>query len=208
VTTKAGAVLEALRSDIVDGRLAPGAALDEVTLAETYDVSRTPVREALRVLRSEGLLVPGPRRQHLVVDVSAGHRREIAQVRIALEGLAAVEACARLEPADLDPLRFSLITQRRLAQASDRDGFLRADEEFHLALVAVARMPTVHHLLSQLGAFIRLARAHEPTGRTHMLGLVEEHTQLVDLLEERSPTPLRTALERHIAETSPRGKSR
>lgn len=202
--TKSGRVLRALRDDIIAGRLAPGAPLDEVALAEAYEVSRTPVREALRELKSEGLLTPGSRRQLLVVDVSDEHRHELTTIRVALEGAAVADACQRAEPEDLDELRLMVIKQRRLAEADDVAGFLQQDEQFHAALAATARMPTLSRLLSQLGAFVRLTRLGEPTDRKHMLGLAREHDRLVDLLEARDADRLRAALTAHVSDTGPR----
>ena len=202
--TKAARVYDALRAGILSGELAAGSALDEVTLAEAHAVSRTPVREALRTLTSEGLLVPGGRRQLLVVDVSERHRAEVVALRIALEGAATAEACVRVTPDDVDALRLLTMKQRRSAEAGDSDSFLRLDEEFHRALAAVAAMPTLSRLLAQLGAFVRLTRLGEPTPRRHMRGLTREHDRLVDLLEDGDATGLREALAAHIASTAPR----
>ena len=202
--TKAGRVYDALRAGIVSGELVAGSALDEVSLAEAHGVSRTPVREALRTLASEGLLEPGGRRQLLVVDASERHRNEIVAIRVALEGAAAADACARVTADDVDALRLLTMKQRRSADADDAEAFLRLDEEFHRELAAVAAMPTLSRLLAQLGAFVRLTRLGEPTGRRHMRGLTREHDHLVDLLEAGDAAGLREALEAHISSTAQR----
>jgi DNA-binding GntR family transcriptional regulator len=175
-----------------------------LSLAEAHGVSRTPVREALRTLASEGLLVPGGRRQLLVVDASERHRNEIVAIRVALEGAAAADACARVTADDVDALRLLTMKQRRSADADDAEAFLRLDEEFHRELAAVAAMPTLSRLLAQLGAFVRLTRLGEPTGRRHMRGLTREHDHLVDLLEAGDAAGLREALEAHISSTAQR----
>lgn len=202
--TKADRVREAVLADIMSGALTPGSTLDEVVLAEQHSVSRTPVREALRRLQSDGLLQTGPRRQLLVVDVSPEHRQEITTLRIALEGAATVAACERRDEDDLDRLDLLLLKQRRAAEADDAEAFLRLDEEFHLALADAARMPTLSRMLGQLGAFVRLGRLGEPTTKAHMLGLVREHTELVTLLRSRKATKLRSTLATHIEQTTPR----
>ncbi|MEU3270972.1 GntR family transcriptional regulator [Saccharomonospora sp. NPDC006951] len=202
--TKVDQVYRALRDDIVAGKAAQGAALDEAALAESFGVSRTPVREALRLLQSEGLLVAGARRQLFVVDLSERHRREVAILREALEGSAAEEACSQWLPEDLDNLRLQILKQRRAAKAGDADTFLTLDELFHRELAEVARMPTLSTLLGHLGAFVRLARIGVPTGDAHMLSLADEHDHLVDLLEQRDAAALRTALGRHIHDTGSR----
>lgn len=201
--TKANRVYAALREDVLSGRLCAGAVLDEAALALSFEVSRTPVREALRSLQRDGLLLEGARRQLFVIDVSE-HRREVVLLREALESAATVEACRRLEPADLDGLRLAVIRQRRAARAGDAQEFFRLDEEFHRALAGVARMPLLSMLLGRLGAFVHLARADQATGTGHMLGVAGEHERLLDLLEERDALTLRAALITHIHDLAPR----
>lgn len=204
-STKAERVRRAVLADILSGVLVPGAPLDEVVLAEQHSVSRTPVREALRRLQSDGLLESGPRRQLLVVDVSPEHRREVTTLRVALEGAATTAACELRGEDDLDRLDLLLLKQRRAAEAGDAEQFLRLDEEFHLALAAAARMPTLSRMLGQLGAFVRLGRLGEVTTIPHMLGLVSEHEELVSLLRARKAGRLRSTLATHIEQTTPRG---
>jgi len=205
VTSKADRVRQAVLADILSGAVAPGTPLDEVALAQQHAVSRTPVREALRRLQSDGLLEVGPRRQLLVVDVSPEHRHEVTTLRVALEGAATAAACERRDEDDLDRLELLLLKQRRAAAAGDAETFLRLDEEFHLALAGSARMPTLSRMLEQLGAFVRLGRLGEATTTPHMQGLVGEHEQLVSLLRSRRAARLRTTLATHIEQTTPRG---
>lgn len=203
--TKAERVRRAVLGDIMSGTLPPGSPLDEGLLAQQHAVSRTPVREALRRLQSDGLLEVGPRRQLLVVDVSPEHRRELTTLRVALEGAAAAAACELRDEDDLDRLDLLLLKQGRAAEAGDAETFLRLDEQFHLALAGAARMPTLSRMLAQLGAFVRLGRLGEDTTAAHMRGLVGEHEELVSLLRSRRAGRLRTALTTHIQQTAPRG---
>ncbi|GAA4116800.1 hypothetical protein GCM10022415_14020 [Knoellia locipacati] len=205
MTSKADRVRQAVLADILSGAVAPGTPLDEVALAQQHDVSRTPVREALRALQGDGLLEVGPRRQLLVVDVSPERRREVTTLRVALEGAATAAACERRDEDDLDRLELLLLKQGRAAGAGDAETFLRLDEEFHLALAGAARMPTLSRMLEQLGAFVRLGRLGEATTTPHMHGLVGEHEELVSLLRSRRAARLRSALATHIEQTTPRG---
>lgn len=203
-STKAGRVHEALRAAILSGDLAAGEAVDEVATAALHSVSRTPVREALRALTSEGLLVPGPRRQLRVVDVSPEHRREVTSLRVALETTAARQASERRTPDDVDRLRLLVARQRREAMGGDALAFLEADEAFHRALAEVAEMPTLMLLLDQLGGFVRLARLGQPTPQQHMLALTREHDHLLDLLEDGDGDALTATLAEHIRSTAQR----
>lgn len=202
--TKAGRLHTALRDAILSGELAAGSPVDEIGMAQAHGVSRTPVREALRALRSEGLLVPGARRQLHVVDISAEHRQEIATVRTALETAAARVAVTTRTSGDVDGLRTLVLRQRRYARVGDSSAFMAADEEFHRTLAGVAAMPTLDRLLDQLGAFVRLARLGQPTPQRHMMALVREHDALLDLLEEGDGEALAEALDSHIVSTAPR----
>ena len=191
--------------DLIErGELLPGAMLSERRLMDLTGFGRTPVREALRALRSEGLLVPGARRQLHVVDISAEHRQEIATVRTALETAAARVAVTTRTAGDVDGLRTLVLRQRRYARVGDSSAFMAADEEFHRTLAGVAAMPTLDRLLDQLGAFVRLARLGQPTPQRHMMALVREHDALLDLLEEGDGEALAEALGSHIVSTAPR----
>ncbi|MDO9408873.1 GntR family transcriptional regulator [Patulibacter sp.] len=202
--TKARRVYEALRDDVLEGRAAPGSVLDEVEIAAAFAVSRTPVREALRLLQSDGLLETGARRQLRVAEVSEVRRREVSVVRAALEA-AAVDDVLRLRTEDdVDRLRLSVVKQRRAADADDAQRFFELDEEFHRTLVAVAGMPMLAALLDQLGAFVRLTRFGLPTDAAHLTGLAAEHDTLLDLLEAGDPDRLRAALVAHITRTDDR----
>lgn len=202
--TKARRVYEALRDDILEGRTPSGAALDEVEIAAAFSVSRTPVREALRLLQSDGLLQTGARRQLRVADFSAVRRREVVVVRAALEAAAAEDACRLRSDDDVDLLRLGTMRQRRAVEAGDVQRFFELDEEFHRSLVGVAGMPTLSTLLAQLGAFVRLARFSLEADGDHLLGLVAEHERLIDLLDARDADGLRDALTAHIRSTEAR----
>lgn len=202
--TKAGRLHTALRDAILSGEIAAGSPVDEEAMAQAHGVSRTPVREALRALRSEGLLVPGARRQLHVVDISAEHRQEIATVRTALETAAARVAATTRTSADIDGLRMLVLRQRRYARVGDSGAFMEADEDFHRVLAGAAAMPTLDRLLEQLGSFVRLARLGQPTPQRHMLALVREHDALLDLLEAGDGPGLESALDEHIRNTAVR----
>lgn len=202
--TKAELVYRAIRGDIMAGLLAAGTPLDEVVLAEAHEVSRTPVREALGRLTTDGLAVAGPRRQVLVVELSQERRTEIVTIRAALESGAAPRACQLVTAEDLDELQLSVIKQGRLARSGASDEFVELDEQFHRRVAQIAHMATLSRFLDQLGAFVRLTRIGAATSPTHMQGLVAEHEQIITLLEHRNHAELATVLDRHIRSTAPR----
>jgi DNA-binding GntR family transcriptional regulator len=117
---KAGAAaIELLREAIVDGRLAPGQRLKEEEIAQELGISRTPVREALLVLQSEGLVEAPPNRGARVREFAAGDLDELYQLRALVEGYAARRAAARISAEEL----------RTLEESCERFDALRAEDD-------------------------------------------------------------------------------
>jgi DNA-binding GntR family transcriptional regulator len=145
-------VLQELRAAIIDGRIGPRAPLREVALAEVFGTGRSAIREALRALHQEGLVVSERNRGTWVRELSPADVIDVYRAREAIE-TAAVAAALERGDVDLVPLRRAF---DELRTVSDRDGFespsqalIAADIDFHRTLVALARSP-------------RLSRAHEP----------------------------------------------
>lgn len=187
-----------VREGIMRGSLPTGSVLAETEIARAVGSSRTPVRHALNQLLREGLLEVGPRRQLIVRGFTDEHRAEILLLREALEGVAVVRACEVMSLEDVDYLRLLLIRQRRAARAALHEQFLDLDEEFHLGIVAGARLPILHSLLSQLRGFVRVARIGVTRPPSVLAQVVDEHESIVDALERRDPVAARSALIDHL----------
>ena len=130
------AVYQALRDAILHGRYRPNQRLVELELAEELNASRTPVREALQRLGSEGLIVPA-RRGWAVREFSKPEITEIYEVRLALEGYAARLAAERASDAELDAIG-GLVDEQLRAQAADvipRELLVRVNDHFHDSIV-------------------------------------------------------------------------
>jgi DNA-binding GntR family transcriptional regulator len=145
-------VLQELRAAIIDGRIGPRAPLRETALAEVFGTGRSAIREALRALHQEGLVVSELNRGTWVRELSPADVDDVYRAREAIE-TAAVAAALERGDIDLVPLRRAL---DELRTVSDRDGaetpsqaLIAADIDFHRALVGLAQSP-------------RLSRAHEP----------------------------------------------
>ena len=102
------------------GQFPPGTVLAEGTLAEALNVSKTPVRQALNLLRQEGFLAPGPRRQLIVSELATERRAEILEVRAALEKIAVRRACEVRSLENIDDLRLLLIRQMAVCRSARR----------------------------------------------------------------------------------------
>jgi DNA-binding GntR family transcriptional regulator len=151
-------VAERLRNRIFAHELAPGAWVDEQSLAEQFGISRTPLREALKVLAAEGLVELKPRRGCYVTEVSEQDLDEIFPVIALLEGRCAREATVRATAADLARLSDIHGELERYAQANDADRFFEANQQFHNALQELAGNRWLRQLIDESRKFVKLRR--------------------------------------------------
>jgi DNA-binding GntR family transcriptional regulator len=151
-------VAERLRNRIFAHELAPGAWVDEQTLAEEFGISRTPLREALKVLAAEGLVQLRPRRGCYVTEVSEQDLDEIFPVMALLEGRCAQEATTKATVADCQRLAAIHAELERHAAANDADHFFEANQEFHHALQELAGNRWLTQLIEETRKFIKLTR--------------------------------------------------
>ena len=128
-------VFNTLRNAIVHGEFEPGERLMEVTLAKRLGVSRTPVREAMRMLELEGLVVMIPRRGAEVARITAKDLSDALEIRMALEDLAAGLACKRIDDAGKDRLRETCAQFREAIQSKKIPDIVDADVAFHNAIM-------------------------------------------------------------------------
>ena len=187
-----------VRDGIVTGRFPVGSAIADADIANELGISKTPAREALKLLEQEGLLERGPRRQLRVRGFTPEHREEVLEVREALEEIVVRRACATISTEEIDLLRLSLLRQRRAANAGDDSAFIDLDEDFHLMLARGSGRQIVARLLGQLGAFVRIMRLGAERSEAELLGVVDEHEAIVDALEARDEQGAVDALVAHL----------
>lgn len=125
-----------IESEILSGRLAPGARLDEQALAERFTVSRTPVREALRALAADGLVENRPRQGTVVSILSMTQLLEMFEVMAGLEGFCAQIATRRMTPEQRDAILARHELCGRMMQDSDVDAYYEANRELHESIYA------------------------------------------------------------------------
>jgi len=150
-------VYEVLRRRILDGEYAPGANVQEVRTAEMLQVSRTPVREALRQLEREGLVVArGSELQ--VIDLSREEFVETYVCRTALERIVAERSALHATLEDLKAMDAAIRDARRASLAGDHAGVVSANTRFHDRMLRSARMPTLRQLMDTIRGPILVAR--------------------------------------------------
>jgi DNA-binding GntR family transcriptional regulator len=187
-----------VRQAILHGDLPVGTVLAEATIADELGISKTPMRQALQLLRTEGLLEVGPRRQLVVRGFSEGHRNEVLRIREALEEIAVETACRVITFEQIDQLQLTLLRQKRAADAHNEDDFLVLDEQFHILIARSANLPIVAQLLEQMRGFARLMRLGRSQPPEHLQDILVEHTRIVEALEARDVTAALTALHDHL----------
>jgi len=171
-----------LRAMIFERELAPGALVDEKLLAEQWQISRTPLREALKVLVAEGLLELLPRQGCRVIEMRDADANDLFPVMAMLEGRCAAEAARKATPAQRLQLQ-QLHEQLELAAAAgDIDGYYRTNHHFHSLVQALAANRWLERVTSDLRKFLRLMRGRQLKAPGRLQASLAEHRRLIQAL--------------------------
>jgi DNA-binding GntR family transcriptional regulator len=191
-------VADRLREAIYHYRLVPGQAIDEVALCEELGISRTPLREALKVLHADGLIDLVPRRGAFVKQPDATELDELFPVMAVLEGLAARETAQRLTPEALVELEAMHARLEDLAGAGDIDAYYDENFRFHEAIQRLSGNRWLQHLLFDLRGVLRLARHRQLTLPGRLLDSLEEHRRIMTALRQRDDEQADQAMQNHL----------
>ena len=189
----ASTVADALAEMILNHDLAPGTRLVQAEVMEWFNVSRIAVRDALSMLAKTGLAVEGHGRSMFVQDVSTESIRQILEVRVALEVLAARKACQRMSDRDFENLRVVLVEQEQIIRDGQTDRFPSVERRFHELIYEHADNRVLVELLGPLELRFRqavsLAQIHSE-GEVNGLAWVQEsltrHRRIVEALRTRN----------------------
>ena len=143
-------VFNTLRQAILRGELKPGERLMEIKLANKLGVSRTPIREAIRKLELEGLVLMVPRKGAEVADISEKSLRDVLEVRKALEELAVKLTCDKIKYAQIRELRHAAEEFRKTLRSSDITEIAEADVRFHDVIYEATDNQKLVQLLNNL----------------------------------------------------------
>ena len=191
-------VFETLRKAILDGDLKPGERVMEVQLAEELGVSRTPVREAIRKLELEGLLVMVPRKGAYVADVSIKDVLSVLEIRASLEGLGASLAAERITEEEVERLKLSAKDFEAMHEANDRDGMVEKDTEFHSILLSASRNNKLLEIVEGLSDYVQRFRVIYFTEYSDSKNIMEEHRKILEAIDERDIDKASKAAQDHI----------
>jgi DNA-binding GntR family transcriptional regulator len=191
-------VVGQLRDLIVQGRLAPGTRLNERVLTGQLGISRTPLREAIKLLAAEGLVELLPNRGAIVAPLDAARVTQTLQVIGALEGLAGELACVHASDEQLGEVRALHYEMLAMHARGDLAGYFRCNQAIHLKIVEAAGNPVLANTYRQLNDYARRVRYMANLSKERWDAAVREHEEILRALVERDAPRLKVLLRDHL----------
>lgn len=191
-------VFNTLRQEILMGKLKPGERLREIQLADKMGVSRTPVREAIRMLELEGLVKMVPRRGAEVANITESDLQDAFEVRNALEKLAIELACERMTSEQIDRLKANAKEFQEAANQNDAEKLARIDEEFHDIIFEATNNQRLIQLLNNLRQQFYRYRLECLKDKNSHQSLLEQHMTIIDNIENKNVEAATANITAHI----------
>lgn len=192
-------VYNQLIEDIVYGRINPGEKLLELELAKKFQVSRTPIREALLQLEREGLIIHTRNRGAIVEKISLKQEEELFDIVSVLEENAAQKAVdGKITREDLSYLNRLQKEMGRLSKAKNYFRYLEKNEEFHAFFVQKCGNGTLHHLVSDLRKKIFRFMARGFTLPAHIDHYSASHEKIIKAISQRNPAKAGKLMGNHV----------
>lgn len=189
-------VAELLRQRIFRRELEPGSWIDEMKLAEEYGISRTPLREALKVLAAEGLVTMKVRRGAYVTEVSEQDLAEVYHLLSLLESDAAAVVARQATDAELRELQ--ALHQELEAAQGDRDRFFALNERFHMRLLELAGNRWRNQMVADLRKVMKLNRHNSLLKSGRLEESLQEHRAVMEALLQRDATATMQRMQAHF----------
>jgi len=191
-------VADTLRQQIFGGILAPGNFIDEVALCERLAISRTPLREALKVLTAEGLVRHEPRRGCFVNEVTEQDLDEIFPVIALLEGRCAHEAALHASDADLAALEVMHERLQDAARGKRIVDYYDANYAIHEAIITLANNRWLAQVIGDLRKILKLARLQQLHAPGRLAQSLNEHLAVFAALKARDAAGAEAAMRTHL----------
>lgn len=192
-------VFRTLRDAILTGKLVPGERLMENQLADKLGVSRTPIREALRMLSQENLVELVPRKGAQVLDITEKDIVDVLEIRGALEGLAAALASQKMERGQLAQLKQAEETFENACEQGDIEAMVDSDEKFHELIFAATGneklIQMFHHLRTQLYRY-RMAHIKMEGSKN---SIITHHRGIIAAIEAKDAAQGERQAKEHIS---------
>jgi DNA-binding GntR family transcriptional regulator len=190
-------VAEKLRTRILSHSLGAGSWIDEQSLSAQFGISRTPLREALKVLAAEGLVTMKLRRGAYVTEVSERDLSDVFHLLALLESDAAATVAQTATPAQIG--RLEQLHRELEGAAGDRDRFFAANEAFHMHLLELADNRWRVQMVADLRKVMKLNRHHSLFKQGRLEASLAEHRALMAALKARDPNRTRQLMQEHMA---------
>tara|TARA_R100000935_G_scaffold18496_2_gene35770 strand:+ start:796 stop:1461 length:666 start_codon:yes stop_codon:yes gene_type:complete len=190
---------DAIEDRILTGALRPGARLDEVTLAQDFGVSRTPIRQALFQLAATGLVEQFPRRGAFVVDPGPVRLREMFEVMAELEALCARNAARRATASDAETLQACHDHCVAAAESGDSDTYYYANEAFHEAIRVIGGNDFLHLEINRTQKRLQAYRRLQLRARARVGTSLQEHARILEAIIAGNAAEAADAMRTHVA---------
>ena len=187
-----------LRQRIIEGQLLPGTKLNERELSEQLEVSRTPLREAIKMLAAEGLVELLPNRGAVVASLSEQDIVDTFEVIAGLEGQSGALAAQRISEAELGEIRALHFEMLAAHARRDLSTYYRLNSDIHRAINAAARNPVLTQTYGQVNARLQALRFRSNFDEGKWARAVVEHSRMIDALAARDGERLRALLIEHL----------
>ena len=191
-------VFNTLRQAIITGEFAPGERLMEISLANRLGVSRTPVREAIRKLELEGLVIMIPRKGAQVARITEKNLRDVIEIRTVLEEFAAVLAYERIDQSGLHDLRQAHEGFIRSVENGDILDIVDKDETFHDTIFRATNNDRLISIINNLREQFYRYRMEYVKDIRQRSNLVEEHRELLDAISSRDSIKAKELMKTHL----------
>lgn len=191
-------VVDNIRQAIISGQFPAGMRLMELQLAEEMGVSRTPVREAIRKMELEGLVVMIPRRGAYVADISIKDINEVYEIRTALDVLAAGLAAERIGDDEIREMKTLLDADKPLVAAKDYPWIIENDTAFHDIIYKASRNRRCMNIISNLREQITTIRGRSMPYPGRLDDMIREHQAIYDAIAQRSVDKAQKAVRTHM----------
>lgn len=191
-------VFNTLRQAILRGEMEPGERLMEIQLAQKLGVSRTPIREAIRKLELEGLVVMIPRKGAEVAHITEKDMKDVLEVRCTLEELAVSLACKKTTPEKIAELKKANKVFEAAIVSKDVVSIVEADVQFHDTIYAMAGNQRLIQIINKLREqMYRYRLEYVKDARTHSI-LIDEHNDIIEKMGKKNVDDAKNMMRQHI----------
>jgi DNA-binding GntR family transcriptional regulator len=187
-----------LRQMLVENRIPPGAKLNERELSEVLQVSRTPLREAIKMLAAEGLVELVPNRGAIAVSLTEADILNTFEVMAGLEAMSGELAAQRITDAEITEIRATHFEMMAAYTRGDLSAYYTLNAQIHRAINAAAKNPVLTATYNQVNARLQALRFRSNQDGAKWKRAVKEHEKMIEALAARDPAAMRAVLAAHL----------